>query len=168
MPHIELNEHVASSFYQASPAAWQLANDIAKARSPYEALTLDVDLARLRLPDVGTVQVPVNLALGHAAGIPPSEFAITLSARKSGAMFPHFSGRLQIHEEGGTRSRIILDGEYSVPLGGLGKAMNDLMLKGVAQESLVSFLHWFASETERRIAHGDYRTAAELMRDTDG
>lgn len=165
MAHVEASEILEGAFYTVSPAAWQLALDMAQRRAPYETVALAVQLQSFGLPDVGTVQVPVQVEAGKAFGIPPSEFALTVAAERANQFFPRFEGRIAIREKGGTHACLCLTGNYTAPLGGVGRMADATIMHGVAEASLRTFLHWFAKETAARIARGEYRTAAELMRE---
>lgn len=168
MPQIELNEKINESFYKASPAAWQLACDMAAGKAPYEAVSLSMNLSSFKLPDVGNVAVIVDITLGDAIGVPPNEFELKLHARNANSFFPQFEGHVRALDDGGSAAWVFLVGSYVAPFGPLGRALDATLMHGVAQESLHTFLRWFATETQARIARGDYKTAAELMRQNDG
>lgn len=168
MQDIEISEKISESFYSVAPAAWALAADIGARHAPYEEVTLAVDLSQFRLPNVGTVQVPIDFAAHDPTGVPPYEFGVRIASRSSEYLFPRFEGQIHLLDESGTDAWIFLRGHYAVPMGRVGAVIDRSLFHNVAVHSLQGFLHWFARETAARVKRGDFETAQQMMRRRDG
>jgi hypothetical protein len=115
---------------------------IAEHLPPYEDATLHVGLQDLRLPFLGDISVPIEADVDSQ----PLRYACKLKiAAGSGAtLFPAFSGAINVSPVGSAASELWLQGQYDVPLGALGAAVDATLLRGVAERSLGKFLDFLA------------------------
>lgn len=73
---------------------------------------------------------------------------IHVQAKGAAAAFPVFRGTLRVEPVDTFSSRLVLAGDYSVPLGALGSLADQTLLIGAAKRSL----HALLSEMQREIA----------------
>ena len=85
---------------------------------------------------VGSTTVPVTIDTGDAVGSPPAGARIEIHARDDADRFPVFRGSLHIEPQGVLASRLILTGDYDVPLGWLGALADRTIFVGAAEQSL--------------------------------
>lgn len=86
------------------------------------------------------VRVPVVVQTGGLLGKPPRGITVTIAAERNAALFPVFHGALEVVPHGMLSCAVVLDGEYTVPLGLLGAVADRTVLNAVAQASLRRFL----------------------------
>jgi len=65
-------------------------------------------------------------------------------------LFPTLDADLAIDPLGMARTRLSLSGSYEVPFGVVGRTVDDLLLHGLAEETLRAFLHRLANALEAR------------------
>lgn len=82
----------------------------------------------------------IVLEIGAYTGAPYDGAEIDLHARDAAAAFPIFHGTLRVEPIDVFSSRLVLLGQYSVPLGLLGAAADRTILAGTAKRSLRSLL----------------------------
>jgi hypothetical protein len=111
---------------------------------PYDGAALRVGLHDLRLPVAGDVGVPIEADVTER----PMQYVCTLKIAASGGaeFFPKFSGSISVSPLGSGASELWLQGEYDVPLGGIGAAIDATLLSGAARRSLAGFLDLLARD----------------------
>jgi hypothetical protein len=80
----------------------------------------------------------------RGAVVAPIRWAATRGRR----LFPALDAELEIRALGPARTRISLSGRYDVPLGRVGEALDDLVLHGLAEDTLRQFLRRLARALE--------------------
>jgi hypothetical protein len=107
-------------------------------KPPYEDAALHVGLHNLRLPVPGEITVPIDASVQGR----PFQYACTLKIEAANGqhLFPKFAGNVNISALGEGASELWLQGQYEVPFGGIGAAIDATVLNGAAQRSLSAFL----------------------------
>ncbi len=107
-------------------------------KPPYEDAALHVGLHDLRLPVPGEIAVPIEAS---AQGL-PLQYACTLKIEAADGrhLFPKFAGNVNVSSLGESASELWLQGQYDVPLGGIGAAIDATLMNGVAERTLSTFL----------------------------
>ncbi|MBV8364610.1 MAG: hypothetical protein JO193_08615 [Candidatus Eremiobacteraeota bacterium] len=148
MPRIDLN---VGAPIPASLLEKELANVIAaieRSTPPFEDFTIQADLADLHLPGGGFVSVPIQLQRTHEGGSP---LAFRFQAKEGGTLFPTFEGALSVEPAGPPHSCVRLRGEYTPPMGVVGRAVNATALRRVAEHSLRLLLHKLVHDAETNV-----------------
>jgi hypothetical protein len=132
-------------------------------QAPYEDAVLRVGLHDLRMPLPGDVSIPIEAEVQSR----PLQYecGIKIAAGGSAEFFPKFSGTITISALGSGVSEMWLQGDYVVPLGALGEAIDATLLNGTAKRSLAAFLDMLAdtltanvkSEQESEVRRGTAR-----------
>jgi hypothetical protein len=109
---------------------------------PYANLALHVGLHDFHLPIPGQISIPVETEIHEG----PLQYTCAIRLAASGAtkLFPKFSGTLDVSGLGDSASELRIRGEYEVPLGGLGAAVDSTLLNGSAQRALDGLLNLLA------------------------
>jgi hypothetical protein len=109
---------------------------------PYADLALHVGLHDFHLPIPGEISIPVETEIHEG----PVQYSCTIKLAASGAtkLFPKFSGTLDVSGLGDGASELRVRGEYKVPFGGLGAAVDSTILNGSAQRALDGLLKLIA------------------------
>jgi hypothetical protein len=95
------------------------------------------ELRALVGPGAGNVAKEVRLEIGiaeiHRSGL---IYPVGWSATGAELLFPRLSAELKLSHVGRNRTKITLDGTYQPPLGALGKAVDRVLLRGVAESTV--------------------------------
>lgn len=109
-------------------------------------------------------EVRVSVGICHERGrsvVVPMEWEAAHLAR----IFPVLSGDLELAPLGPASCRLILSASYAVPLGDLGRRLDRMVLHGVAESTVRSFLRRLAvaleqgEETVGQVWRGDFGAA---------
>lgn len=122
---------------------------------------LCIDLARdLQMPVEATLNVPVKITV---VGTPTAkEFDLKVTANTPHDYYPHFVGSLKLTDLAfGTCLQLI--GSYTVPLGGLGAAVDITFLRGAAAASLQRYLDRLALALAERVRKEEEAHARAAM-----
>jgi hypothetical protein len=84
--------------------------------------------------------VKIALRAGDHVGDPPDGAHIDLQALEGAAAFPVFQGALRVEPIDAFSSRLVLAGNYRVPLGVVGSVADRTILAGAAKRSLRGLL----------------------------
>jgi hypothetical protein len=139
---IELHTSLDLPASLARNELFRVMNAIHDHEPPYEDAALHVGLHDLRLPVPGEVGIPIEAeVLGR-----PFQYECTLKIAASGGaeFFPKFSGNLSVSALGSGACELWLQGNYDVPLGSVGAAIDATLLNGAAKRSLSAFLDFLA------------------------
>jgi hypothetical protein len=140
---IELHTSLDLPATLARTELFRVMNAIHDHEPPYQDAALHVGLHDLRLPVPGDVGVPIET---EVRGL-PFQYECTLKIAASGAgaeFFPKFSGNINVSALGSGACELWLQGEYDVPLGGVGAAIDATLFAGAAKRSLTAFLDYLA------------------------
>jgi hypothetical protein len=139
---IELHTSLDIPASLARNELFRVMNAIHDHEAPYRDAALHVGLHDLRLPVPGQLGVPIEAEV-HGR---PFQYECTLKIAASGGaeLFPKFSGNLNISALGSGASELWLQGQYDVPLGGVGAAIDATLFNGAAKRSLTEFLDFLA------------------------
>ena len=92
-------------------------------------------------PGAGNLAKEVRLEIGapeiHRTGL---IYPLTWSAVGAEMLFPRLNADLVVSHIGSDRTRIILDGTYQPPLGSLGKVVDRILLRRVAESTVKSWV----------------------------
>jgi len=163
VPQIETSRTLDIARPAVAQAILQICKEAEQKKAPYDNVSLRVNFEQLHLPGVGTVDVPIVVTVANAIGIPPTRFDLTITAQNNEAYFPRFEGTVFPDGDGPTKTDVWLRGEYTPPLGTIGKALDAAMFSGAARTSLESFLLWLVTEAATRIRHDEYETARATL-----
>ncbi len=105
-----------------------------------------------RIPGSASVAVPVRVRVTYQAPKSP-RFGVTIAARNTPALYPRFHGDLELTEAGPAAAILTLSGEYEVPLGMLGRALDAIAARGVAPRGLEDLLDRLAADVVAEIVH---------------
>lgn len=130
---------VAVPAYYALPAVETVLREFAN--EPGRA-SLALNVRQLHLPFQATIAVAV--AAHVAAGEAQNEWRLHIEAVLNPAIYPTFDGVLALLPAAEAGSQLQLDGEYTVPFGRIGRALDDTLLRGAAKKSLERFLREIA------------------------
>ena len=96
-------------------------------------------------PGTGSVAKEVRLEIGspeiHRTGL---IYPVKWSAVGSEVLFPRLTADLIVSHVGHDRTRIVLDGIYQPPLGQLGKVVDRVLLRRVAESTVKSWMDGLA------------------------
>jgi hypothetical protein len=92
-----------------------------------------------RIPGNGRVAVPVRLRVRYLAP-KTGRFGLTITARTKPALYPRFQGGLDLAEASTAATKLTLSGDYDVPFGLLGRALDATAARGVAPSGLADLL----------------------------
>lgn len=127
----------------ALPAVETILNEFAQ-ESGRASLALNV--RQLRLPFQATIYVAVDARV--LPGDAPNEWRIHICAARNPALYPTFDGVLTLVDAAAAGSVLQLEGEYDVPFGAVGRAIDVTLLRGAA----ISSLERFVREVAYRVA----------------
>lgn len=92
-------------------------------------------------PGGGAVAKEVRLEIGtaeiHRSGL---IYAVNWSATGAEVLFPRLEAELSISHDGHDQTRITIDGTYQPPLGTLGKVVDRVVLRRVAESTVKSWV----------------------------
>jgi hypothetical protein len=92
-------------------------------------------------PGPGNLAKEVRLEIGapqiHRTGL---IYPMTWSAVGAEMLFPRLNADLVVSHIGSDRTRIVLDGTYQPPLGSLGKVVDRILLRRVAESTVKSWV----------------------------
>ena len=150
MPEVRLERTLRVPADPGAEAVVELLQAIASQEGPWRGFALHVNLGDLRLPDVGFVAVPINLAVTKR-GDEPRAFDIIFNSSSLPAAFPTFNGTLRVEPAGIGESTLSLKGGYDVPMQIFGKFLDIALAPGVAQRSLENFIDEIAAAVTARV-----------------
>lgn len=104
-----------------------------------------------RLPANGRITMPVRVQVTYPAP-KAARFRIAIAARTSAALYPRFRGELSLTRAGTAATIVALTGEYSVPLGLLGRALDGTAAHGVAPRGLEDLLERLVADVLAAVA----------------
>ena len=104
-----------------------------------------------RVPGNASVAVPVRLRVRYPAPKSP-RFGITIAARDTPALYPRFRGDLELAKAGTNATKLMLSGEYHVPLGMLGRAFDATAGRGIAPRGLEDLLERLVADIMADVA----------------
>jgi hypothetical protein len=112
-------------------------------KPPHEDAALHVGLHDLRLPVPGEIAVPIETSVQER----PFQYECTLKIEAANGqhLFPKFVGNVNVSPLGESGSELWLQGQYDVPFGGLGAAIDVTLMRGAAERSLRAFLDMLSS-----------------------
>lgn len=122
--HVHLVEHIASGARFAGP---QLLRQLAAYRD---------ETAEAPVLDAAGVSVPVTIEVGEHIGNPADGARIRIGARDHRGRYPVFDGTLRIAAQTNLDSMLVLNGNYEVPFGHLGRLADRTVLRATAERSL--------------------------------
>jgi hypothetical protein len=88
-----------------------------------------------RLPGSSRVTVPVRLSVSYPAPR-KRDFGLTIAGRDTPALYPRFTGHIDIAQTGAAATSLTLSGAYQVPLGALGRVIDATVARGIAPHGL--------------------------------
>jgi hypothetical protein len=104
------------------------------------------------IPGGGRVAVPVRLHVRYLAPKTP-RFGLTITARTRPALYPRFRGDLDLAEASTAATKVTLSGEYEVPLGILGRAIDATAARGIAPRALADLLDRLIADVVADVGH---------------
>jgi hypothetical protein len=90
--------------------------------------------------DAAGIRVPISVEVGEHIGSPPNGARIRLSAKDHAGRYPVFEGTLRIEPITALDSTLLLEGEYEVPLGLIGRLADRTVLRTTAEGSLARLM----------------------------
>jgi len=97
-------------------------------------------------PGAGSVAKEVRLEIGtaeiHRSGL---IYPVGWTATGAERLFPRLSAELRISHVGLQRTKITLDGTYEPPLGPLGRVVDRVLLRGVAESTVKAWIERMAA-----------------------
>jgi hypothetical protein len=136
MPHLTAEYPMSSPQGVVAPRLLTVLSGYAQ-RDDF-TLTVDVGLAH------AAMSAPVRIQLGD--GRSATAIPFTLGAREHTDWFPAFRGELRSDDEGPLSSRLLLIGDYEIPLGTIGTIVNRSLLGNAAERSLRAFGERFRAD----------------------
>jgi hypothetical protein len=92
-----------------------------------------------RLPGNGSVAVAVLVRVSYPPPRIP-RFGLTITARNAPDLYPRFSGGLEVARAGTAAAQLTLSGEYHVPFGMAGPAVDAADARGIGPRGLEDLL----------------------------
>ena len=140
--HVRLAEPIASSQRFVAPALAARVNAYA-AGSDEPLMLRALELA-----------VPIRVSVTGPAG-PDGGTRVQIGAERNASLFPVFDGVIRAEAVDPLNARIVMDGDYTVPLGLLGAAADRTVLADVARASLQQFLERMKDEVSMDVLRRD-------------
>lgn len=107
------------------------------------SVSLTLNVKDFRLPLEATVGVPIET---HVRGERSRhEWQIEIRSASKAYMYPSFTGVMSVVQAGANGCELRLEGEYIVPFGGIGRAIDRVLFRGAARSSLQHFVHDIAA-----------------------
>jgi hypothetical protein len=126
--HVHLTEHLASGVRFAAPRLLA-----------YLTAYLDESTDQPILNASG-LRVPILIEVGERIGSPPNGARIRLNAKEYAWRYPVFEGTLRVVPITALDSTLLLEGDYEVPLGLIGRLADRTLLRTIAERSLVRMM----------------------------
>ena len=111
------------------------------------------------LPGGGQIAVPVRLRVTYASPR-ASRFTLSIRALTSSELYPRFRGVLELTAAGTAATIVALSGEYAVPFGLLGNALDATAARHIAPHGLAGLIDRLVrdvSDDAARDANLEYR-----------
>lgn len=108
-------------------------------RCPAQA-ALALNMRDLHLPFEALVSVPIQMHIARLPSHGRNEWGIRICAAARPQLYPTFEGVLRLLLAGDRGSEVQLAGEYRVPLGPIGNALDATLFSGIAEQSLRRFV----------------------------
>ncbi len=151
MPPIELRREIPLPAVLVADELVSLFTALAADESPHADLSIAADFSDLHLPGSGSVEIPIAIGVRRMHGKPPFRIDFRLNARERERLFPTFDGSLDVDPQGPSECTAWLSGEYTPPLGPVGKALDATVLNNVAQRTLSAFLDRLVEIASERV-----------------
>lgn len=107
------------------------------------SVSLSLNVKEFRLPLKAAVGIPIEAHV--RAERSHHEWQIEIRSASKAYMYPAFTGVLSVAQAGTTGCELRLEGEYIVPFGGIGRAIDRVLFRGAARSSLQHFVHDIAA-----------------------
>ena len=146
--HVEIFRPLRSPGNLALTAMYEILDAIAHEEPPYEKVRLSVGFDQIRLPAGWRLTAPVDIEAQDNRF--RAESVVHVAASMARGIFPRFEGTLSISPLGDGESDLWLRGNYTVPGGAAGNAIDATVLRGAAARSLRDFITWLAARIEER------------------
>jgi len=104
-----------------------------------EASEHGTDVLASRSLGSGSVAVAVLVRVSYPPPRIP-RFGLTITARNAPEFYPRFSGGLEVTRAGAAAARLTLSGEYELPFGMAGRALDAAVARGIAPRGLKDLL----------------------------
>ena len=127
----------------------------------WEELDLVVPLYALHVPVAASLHVPVAV---HFAQSGADRFTVRIDAREQSSLYPRFYGELTVRQERRSSAAIVLTGSYRVPLWLFGRAVDMVLFRGIARESMEQLLQRLAKRIQEAAHHAESAYARGIAR----
>lgn len=124
------------------------------------SVSLTLHLDDMHVPVSAAVSVPVGIRVERETGKP---LYITIEALQQSTIFPRFRGTVAVAATSATASVLQLNGEYSVPMGWIGKAVDSSLLRGAAIASLSEFLSRLSKDVDEAVRRDEIAHARAVL-----
>jgi hypothetical protein len=104
--------------------------------------------------DAAGMRVPISIEVGERIGSPPSGARIRVSAKDHASRYPVFAGTLRVVPITALDSTLLLEGEYDVPLGLIGRLADRTVLRATAERSLIRLMAQMKAELSAALLEG--------------
>lgn len=153
MAHVKLERFVDLPGELLEEALEAILAEIAKREGPWRDFALYLNLRDVRLPDIGYIAIPVRVVCQPEVveASAQRQLRLHIEATRESQAFPVFSGVCAASAIGPSRANVWLDGDYDVPLGILGAAINASLVAGAAKKTLENFLDGIVTACRARI-----------------
>jgi hypothetical protein len=138
MSKIELHTSLDIPAGLARNEMLRIMSEIHDHKPPYADVALRIGLHDLHLPIPGQISVPIEASV-HGQPF-QYECALKIEGTNGQHLFPKFAGSVTVSALGDAACELWLQGEYEVPLGGIGAAIDATLMNGAAKRSLTAFL----------------------------
>ena len=105
-----------------------------------------------RLPGNSRITVPVRLSVSYPAPR-KRDFGLTIAGRDTPALYPRFTGHIDIAQTGAAATSLTLSGAYQVPFGALGRVIDATAARGVAPHGLEDLIDRLIADLLAAVAH---------------
>ena len=127
-----------------------LLESLSHRKRPYDHLSLSVNLRDdLQMPINVTVAAPVMLKI--EGSVASGACVLHIAPEPETRFFPAFNGLFRIVPAESGTCELWLQGEYELPLGILGSAIDATFMRGAAQRSLHALLCWLSVEIGKNL-----------------
>jgi hypothetical protein len=150
VPEVRLEHTLRVPADPAAEALGGLLKAIADQEGPWRGFALHIGLGDLHLPDVGYVAVPIRLQVKKREDN-ARLFDLTFSSMNLPAAFPTFNGTIGVAPGGLGESKLLLHGDYDLPMQIFGKLLDMTLTPGIAKRSLENFIDEIAAATQARV-----------------
>jgi hypothetical protein len=156
MPHID------TTVRMSSPATAVLPR-VATVLAGYSQRN-DITLVhRLNVADAA-IGVPITVEVCTTPRETPNAVSIRLRAARHTSLFPTFEGRVQSEPAGPLESALRLIGTYEIPLGLLGEAVDETLLRHAARATLTAFLERLRIDVIDEVRRSELSVRRSILR----